>query len=127
MLTKKYGSPTSGWRSYLDPDAHGKLSFLEFCTAVRAIGYTGSLKKLWAEFELGPGSFITLAHLDPDADRLLESFFDHLEKKHGIFDIVVRFPLSLASTAVFCEEAFFHNREVNRSPYIHELFLQLNN
>ena len=83
MLTKKYGSPTSGWRSYLDPDAHGKLSFLEFCTAVRAIGYTGSLKKLWAEFELGPGSFITLAHLDPDADRLLESFFDHLEKKHG--------------------------------------------
>ena len=45
--------------------------------------YTGSLKKLWAEFELGSGSFITLAHLDPDADRLLESFFDHLEKKHG--------------------------------------------
>merc|ERR1719498_1870960 len=41
LLKRKYGNPVRGWRLGLDVDGSGKLSYMEFCTAVRGMGYEG--------------------------------------------------------------------------------------
>ncbi len=48
MLVHRYGSVARGWRKGLDKDGNGRLSYNEFASAARAIGYAGNIKVLWA-------------------------------------------------------------------------------
>eukprot|EP00929_Paragymnodinium_shiwhaense_P058786 TRINITY_DN29455_c0_g1_i1.p1 TRINITY_DN29455_c0_g1~~TRINITY_DN29455_c0_g1_i1.p1 ORF type:complete len:1646 (-),score=514.46 TRINITY_DN29455_c0_g1_i1:127-5064(-) len=47
-LVTKFGSVLSGWRE-LDLDGNGRLTWMEFCKALRRMSFHGSLKVLWKE------------------------------------------------------------------------------
>jgi hypothetical protein len=47
LLRRRYGTVVRGWRQGLDVSGDGKLSFTEFCSACRNIGYNGDVKGLW--------------------------------------------------------------------------------
>lgn len=83
LLVRRYGSIASAWRQHLDSDGNGKLSFGEFCQAVRMIGYTGNLKNLWRELDEDNSGTISLTELDPEADRCLKEFREMLKMKFG--------------------------------------------
>merc|ERR1719230_784194 len=51
QLVLKYGNLLRAWKSSLDSDGSGKLSFQEFCAAARNEGYVGNLKGLWKELD----------------------------------------------------------------------------
>lgn len=85
LLVRRFGSITAAWRNHLDADANGKLSFGEFCQAVRMIGYTGNLKNLWKELDDDCSGTITLKELDAEAHQALKGFRAFLWKKYGDF------------------------------------------
>ena len=87
MLKIKYGNIFRAWKEGLDTDGSGKLSFGEFCTAVRKIGYCGSVQLLWdalsREEEGVVGKFIELQDIAPEEGKLMESFRSALLELHG--------------------------------------------
>jgi Ca2+-binding EF-hand superfamily protein len=74
LLATKYGSILAAWRRALDVSGDGKLSFMEFTNACRAIGYAGSVSKLWKQLDDDDSGVITLYELDPPADRAMKAF-----------------------------------------------------
>mmetsp|Transcript_95536 Transcript_95536/g.212502 ORF Transcript_95536/g.212502 Transcript_95536/m.212502 type:complete len:921 (+) Transcript_95536:1-2763(+) len=83
LLMKKYGTLTAAWKHGLDYDGNGRLSFGEFCQALRAIGYNGCLKKVWQEMDSDGSGFITLDEIDPNAHKALNAFRKLLTDLHG--------------------------------------------
>lgn len=77
LLARCHGSIVRGWRTALDVYRRGRVSFTEFCQAARSLGYEGPLRRLWSDLA-GDGAFITLAALDPDADKRLGNFRNQL-------------------------------------------------
>jgi len=89
LLVRKHGTITAAWRILLTFDQScvgtGKMSFIEFCNAMRRIGYRGSLKHLWKELDKEGRGVITLKELDPDAHEALETFRKMLIDRYGSF------------------------------------------
>ena len=50
IFLQKYGVVEAGW-SKLDLTTDGKLSYVEFATALRAIGVKGDIKGIWREMD----------------------------------------------------------------------------
>jgi len=86
LLSRKYGSIISAWRNCLDPDHNGKLTFNEFCQAVRWLGYTGSLKTLWTLYDRDGKGYVLLKDLDPEADDHVSSLLALLTERFGDLD-----------------------------------------
>lgn len=82
VLVRKFGTIVGAWRNGLDLDGNGKLTFGEFCEALRRLGYTGNLKQLWAELG-GNHSHVTLRMLDPEAHKATKTFRTLLMEKYG--------------------------------------------
>merc|ERR1719456_1208615 len=83
VLKQRYGNLHRAWRQALDLDANGRLSFVEFCQAVRAIGYVGNLRKLWDELDADHSGTISLEEICPDADKEINEFRRILSEKYG--------------------------------------------
>lgn len=64
ILVAKYGSIVTAW-GQLDTDGSGTLDYGEFLTACRAIGFEGSLKKVFDELDKDGSGEISLHELDP--------------------------------------------------------------
>jgi len=86
LCKRKYGSMVGAWRQCLDNDHNGKLTFNEFCAALRRLGYVGDMRKLWKKYDKDQKGCILLKDLDPEADNILTSFLDLLAKKYGDLD-----------------------------------------
>lgn len=86
LLMRKYGSIIGAWRNCLDADHNGKLTFNEFCQAVRWLGYTGNLKTLWSSFDKDGKGYILLRDLDPEADDHVTSLLSLLIDRYGDID-----------------------------------------
>merc|ERR1719262_831211 len=74
QLLLRYGSIVTAWRCALDLDGNGRLSFGEFCMALRDLSYNGNVKQLWAELHSDGSGLIALRDLDPVAADGLETF-----------------------------------------------------
>jgi hypothetical protein len=86
LCKRKYGSMVGAWRQCLDSDHNGKLTFNEFCAALRRLGYVGDFRKLWKRYDKDQKGCILLKDLDPEADEILSSFLELLAKKYGDLD-----------------------------------------
>lgn len=86
LCVRKYGSMTAAWRQCLDNDANGKLTFGEFCGALRRLGYVGNFKKLWAQYDKDHKGVILMSDLDAQADSQIKSFLALLAEKFGDLD-----------------------------------------
>jgi len=90
LCKRKFGSMIAAWRKGLDSDHNGKLTFNEFCKAVRKLGYGGDLKVLWAQYDRQNKGFIALEDLDPEAHELVSSFLQLLSMRYGDLDTAWR-------------------------------------
>jgi len=90
LLKRKFGNTVRGWRLGLDVDGSGKLSYMEFCTACRALGYEGSIKRLWTELDEDGTGWVSLDELDPNAAQELGEFRGLLEERYGTVEAAWR-------------------------------------
>lgn len=74
---------TQAWRVALDQDNKGKISFRDFCSVARDIGYSKNLNHIWNELDVDGSGFISLNELDEKAASALDHFFDFLGAKFG--------------------------------------------
>jgi len=59
-------------------DGNGRLSFCEFCIALRKLSFHGNVKSLWHALDIDDDGLISLAEIDSDADQALTAFRDAL-------------------------------------------------
>ncbi|CAJ1426521.1 unnamed protein product [Effrenium voratum] len=90
LCIRKHGSLIAAWRQCLDAHANGKLSFGEFCEALRRLGYAGDFKSLFKEYDKQQKGFICLADLDPEADLLVADFLALLGEHFETLDLAWR-------------------------------------
>jgi len=64
ILVACYGSVISAWDTALDLDGNGKLDYGEFLSACRAVGFNGSLKRIFSELADDDG-LVSITSLDP--------------------------------------------------------------
>jgi len=84
LLRRRYGNVVRAWRTGLDLDGNGRVSFFEFCRAAREVGYEGSLRQLWNELNCNEDiAFITLDELDKSTYMRLNIFKDALIRTFG--------------------------------------------
>merc|ERR1719159_1952142 len=81
LLITRYGTVYRAWRLALDRSGDGKLSFVEFTSACRAVGFSGNIKKLWHELDDDNSGVISLAEIDPPVNKLIEEFRQLIEDK----------------------------------------------
>lgn len=82
LLVERYGSSVSAWRSLLDADGNGRLSFNEFCKGCRCLSYHGNVKELWVGFKGDVVGYVTLEAIDPEADAALKALRQFLLSKY---------------------------------------------
>lgn len=82
FLLRRYGTLLAGWRA-LDREKQGALSFMEFCTSCREIGYHGKMLSLWRELDLQGTGQISLMHLDEDTGQYIGQFKHTLYERCG--------------------------------------------
>lgn len=59
---------------------------MEFCTAVRGMGYEGAIKKLWQELDEDQTGWVSLDEIAPQAAEELGEFKEMLETKFGTIE-----------------------------------------
>lgn len=84
-LLHKYHSMVGAWRQ-IDPQAHGRLSFFDFCRACRTLGCEGEQRVLWESLDANGDGFISLEEVDPNLSVLLEQFSQCMNHRCGTAD-----------------------------------------
>lgn len=74
FLTLRYGSLFQAWRTMLDPDHNGLVTYNEFFAACRKLDFRGNLKALWVSLDVEGCGEITMEDLDPEGALLYEDF-----------------------------------------------------
>jgi Ca2+-binding EF-hand superfamily protein len=82
MLVSRFGSIYSGWRQALDLDGNGRLSFGEFCLALRTMGFCGNLKETFHGLDQDSDGFINLRDLDSKIHEEISSYKKLILEKH---------------------------------------------
>lgn len=86
LCIRTYGSLIGAWRLCLDLDGNGKLTFGEFCKALRRLGFGGDYQALFKRYDKDQKHFIRLKDLDPEADEIITSFLALLGSNFGELD-----------------------------------------
>lgn len=80
----KYVNLIDAWREGFGfEDARGRLNFVEFCEAVRTMGYVGNLKTLFAELDKDNTGFVSLREFDPQVYHMIFTYKEMLTNKYG--------------------------------------------
>jgi len=87
LCVRKCGSVLVAWRQCLDQHASGKLSFGEFCEALRRLGYAGDFKSLFRDYDRQQKGFVCFGDIDPEADLLVSDFLSLLGDRFGTLDV----------------------------------------
>lgn len=83
LLVRKYGSICAAWRHVLDLDGNGKLSFLEWCKGLRAVGFEGNIKGTYKQLDDDNSGIVTLNELEPELSMRIKDFRIKLHAKYG--------------------------------------------
>lgn len=83
LCERKYGTRICAWRNCLDIDANGKLTFGEFCRALRFLGYAGDFKKLFHSLDKDRKGHVSLNDIDPEANLLVTTFLRLISEQYG--------------------------------------------
>ncbi|CAK0852593.1 unnamed protein product [Prorocentrum cordatum] len=86
LCRRNFGSMMGAWRLCLDSDHNGKLTFNEWCAALRRVGYSGDLKALFKKYDKDKKGYILIKDIDPAADHMINSFLATLAEKYGTID-----------------------------------------
>merc|ERR1719502_1106660 len=81
QMLVNYGSIYGAWRNALDLDGNGRLSFGEFCIALRNLGYGGNVKEIWFALDQDHDGFVSLSDIDPTVDEEITSYKSHMLKR----------------------------------------------
>lgn len=90
LCVRKFGSMIGAWRNCLDDDVNGKLTFGEFCTALRRIGYAGDFKSLYKSYDKDNKGHISLRDLCPEEDEIVNSFLKLLGETFKTIELAWR-------------------------------------
>jgi len=72
-LLHKHHTMIAAWVA-LDTKKQGRLSYYQFLTAIRELGYYGSARQVWEAFDHDRNGFVSLYELDERTARLIEGF-----------------------------------------------------
>jgi Ca2+-binding EF-hand superfamily protein len=86
-LIDRFGTLVAAWRTHLDMDGNGRLSFGELCAALRGISYRGNVQQLWNELDKDDNAMVDLDELDPEADAALSGFREYLIERFGSLEL----------------------------------------
>eukprot|EP00928_Gymnodinium_smaydae_P018931 TRINITY_DN17213_c0_g2_i1.p1 TRINITY_DN17213_c0_g2~~TRINITY_DN17213_c0_g2_i1.p1 ORF type:complete len:248 (-),score=53.30 TRINITY_DN17213_c0_g2_i1:228-911(-) len=81
LLRRFEGSMLGAWR-VIDPRQHGRLSFHDFCRAVRHMGFIIDVRTTFEMLDRDEDGFIVLEDIDPALARLLKGFLSCLVDSH---------------------------------------------
>mmetsp|Transcript_9257 Transcript_9257/g.22041 ORF Transcript_9257/g.22041 Transcript_9257/m.22041 type:complete len:346 (+) Transcript_9257:60-1097(+) len=79
---RKYGKLVVAWRILLDPGGNGRVSFVPFCNAARAMGFV-NVSTLWRHLDVKCIGFLTLDSWDPHSYRVLMEFREICRSEFG--------------------------------------------
>lgn len=110
----KYVTMVRAWRLLLDPGGNGRVSFGQFCTAARTIGFE-RVSTLWSVFDIHKSGFITLDCWDQQAFIALMEFRNIAKKQYGGMREAFRFGMDRCGSAAchrkdfeaFCDDMEF--------------------
>lgn len=78
MLQKKYGNTVRAWRLALDKESVSRITYYDFGSNVRNLGFDGSIRQLWGELTANNaannGKFMVLRDICPSSAVRLERF-----------------------------------------------------
>jgi len=77
LLLHRYHTLIAAWTA-LDTKHQGRLSYYQFLSACRDLGYYGESRKLWEALDTDRTGFVSLYEIDAPTARLLESFAIHV-------------------------------------------------
>mmetsp|Transcript_44166 Transcript_44166/g.105708 ORF Transcript_44166/g.105708 Transcript_44166/m.105708 type:complete len:740 (-) Transcript_44166:82-2301(-) len=86
LCIRRFGSMLGAWRQVIDWDANGKITFNEFCNALRRLGYAGDFRGLWRKYDTNQNGHISLKEMDPETDELISSLLNLLTERYGSID-----------------------------------------
>lgn len=79
---RKYSNLTRCWRLLLDTAGLGRVSFIPFCRAAHAMGFT-HVTTLWKQLDVNSSGFITLESWDATAYKSLMQFRTICLREYG--------------------------------------------
>lgn len=82
FLIRKYGNYLRAWYA-MDRDANGKLTYHEFATAARQIGFYGDIRALFDEMDREGREYVVLDELDRNSAVLICQFSELIKKHFG--------------------------------------------
>jgi len=83
LLGKKYGTMTAAWRHGFEGNENGRVSFVQFCDAMRRLGYAGNIKECFTRLDAAEKGHLTLQDLDAEAFEMVTEFRKILLDKYG--------------------------------------------
>jgi Ca2+-binding EF-hand superfamily protein len=86
VLIRKHGTITSAWRDCLDHNSNGSCSFFAFTKAVRDLGFSGNIKKVFKELDDDDSGLITFNEVDPDWYSKLSRLHEVLMEKYKSYE-----------------------------------------
>merc|ERR1719399_671431 len=83
-LRRRFGTLTRAWKVGLDPLNHGKLTFQQFCKAVRnlSLGEGMNFKQVWNDINVHSTHELTMREFCREEHALLEEFKQYLRYEH---------------------------------------------
>merc|ERR1719502_2357455 len=82
QMLVNYGSIYGAWRNALDLDGNGRLSFGEFCIALRNLGYCGNFKDIWCVLDQDVDGFVQFSDIDFTVAEEIRSYKDLVVEYH---------------------------------------------
>mmetsp|Transcript_47990 Transcript_47990/g.114057 ORF Transcript_47990/g.114057 Transcript_47990/m.114057 type:complete len:1185 (-) Transcript_47990:90-3644(-) len=109
-LRRKYGSTAAAWRTVLDPDLRGTVSFGKFRIVLDHCIFQGDVKALWQQLA-GSNKGMSFRNLDPPAQKLLDLARRRWTETFGSLDAAWMKGIDQHGIGCINQDEFLHQAE----------------